>query len=139
MQLSARTHQKAAPVASSCQERGILDAPEPSCLPYCSVVLTQEQRRRGGEDGGGGRMVSWGSRHGWCCAVCLYLHDGLQLGGWQAVQFTEILELIWCVQDVHPRTPGVVYSGIDAHLSEIWLSWGSGQISCSLSKVKGMS
>lgn len=84
-------------------------------------------------------MVSWESRQGWCCPVCLYLPDGLQLSGWQAVQFTEILELICCVQDVHPRTPGVgsrEYSGTDVHFYEIWLSWGSGRISCSLSKVK---
>lgn len=41
-----------------CQERGFLDAPEPSCLPYCSVVLTQEKRRRGREEESDGHVVS---------------------------------------------------------------------------------
>jgi len=75
-------------------------------------------------------------------ALCVCnLHDGLQMGGWQMAQLTESLELIWCVQDVHCRTLGVgsrEYSGTDAHFYEIGLSWGSGQISCSLSEAKRM-
>lgn len=139
-QLSAHTHQKAAPVAPSCQERGIWMPQSPHvCLTVLCYWHKGRGGGRGGEEGSGGHTVSWGSRHGWCCPVCLYLHDGLQLGGWQAVQFTEILDLIWCVQEVHPRIPDVgsrEYSGTDAHFCEIWLSWGSGQVSCSLSKVK---
>lgn len=45
---------------------------------------------------------------------------------------SEVLELVWCVQGVHPRAPGVgsrEYGGTDAHFYEIWLS---------LSKVKQM-
>lgn len=139
MQLSAHTYQKAAPVVPGCRERGFLDAPEPSCLPDCSVVLTQEERRRGREGESDGHMVSWGGRHGWCCLVCLCLNDGRQLGGWQAVQFTEILELLRSVQDVHASTPGVGSregSGRDAHFYGTWLSRVSGQIFCGLSKVK---
>lgn len=104
-------------------------------LLFC-IIDTREE-----EEGSGGHPVSWGSRHGWRCPPCLYLPGGPQWGGWPAVPFTEILQLIRCGQGLHPRPPGVgsrEYSGIDAPFSEIWLSWASGQIARSFSKVKGM-
>lgn len=91
----------------------------PFCLPDCSEIL-----RKGKEKGENTHCP--GSWHGWCCPVCLYLCDWLQLNGWQVVQLAEILELIRCAEDVYPRTPGVgsrdCNGGIDTYFCEVWLS-----------------